>query len=71
MALLVGHRLRVVPGARVELLPGVGHSPMLEDPRTTGKVLLDFAAPAAHPADSAPGYRRPRSRPTGQWSRLR
>jgi pimeloyl-ACP methyl ester carboxylesterase len=36
---------RAVPGARVELLPGVGHTPMLEDPRTTGKALLDFAAP--------------------------
>jgi pimeloyl-ACP methyl ester carboxylesterase len=34
---------RVVPGARVEILPGVGHTPMLEDPQTTGRLLLDFA----------------------------
>jgi pimeloyl-ACP methyl ester carboxylesterase len=35
---------RAVPGARVELLQGVGHTPMLEDPQTTGALLLDFAA---------------------------
>ncbi|MHB1593945.1 MAG: alpha/beta fold hydrolase [Streptosporangiaceae bacterium] len=40
---------QAVPGARVELLPGVGHSPMLEDPQATGKLLLDFASALGHP----------------------
>jgi pimeloyl-ACP methyl ester carboxylesterase len=45
---------RVVPDVRVELLPGVGHTPMQEDPQTTGKLLLDFPQPPGTPADSAP-----------------
>lgn len=35
---------RVVPGGRIVMLPGVGHTPMYEDPQTTCELLLDFAA---------------------------
>jgi pimeloyl-ACP methyl ester carboxylesterase len=41
---------RVVPGARVELLAGVGHTPMMEDPQATATLLLEFASAAAHPS---------------------
>jgi pimeloyl-ACP methyl ester carboxylesterase len=34
---------RAVPGARIEVLPGVGHTPMLEDTEATSRLLLDFA----------------------------
>ncbi|WP_433301713.1 alpha/beta fold hydrolase [Actinoplanes sp. CA-030573] len=33
-----------VPDVRIEMLAGVGHLPMFEDPEATGKLLLDFAA---------------------------
>ncbi len=36
-----------VPNARVELLPGVGHIPILEAPEITSKLLLGFTATAA------------------------
>ncbi len=35
---------RAVPGAKVELLPGLGHTPLLEDPPRTAAPLLAFAA---------------------------
>jgi len=38
------HEYDVVPDARIELLPGVGHLPMFEAPETTARLLLGFAA---------------------------
>ena len=40
---------QAVPGARVEPLPGVGHTPMYEDPQTTYTLLAAFADTAAAP----------------------
>lgn len=34
---------RTVPGVRIEMLPGVGHSPPLEEPARTAELLLAFA----------------------------
>jgi pimeloyl-ACP methyl ester carboxylesterase len=42
---------RAVPGARVELLPRLGHSPILEDPPRTATPLLAFTAIHAAQAD--------------------
>ncbi|MFD4761355.1 alpha/beta fold hydrolase [Streptomyces sp. NPDC058439] len=38
---------RRVPHARIEILDGVGHTPMLEDPDTTGDLLHGFALETA------------------------
>lgn len=35
---------RAVPGAQVEMLPGLGHTPILEDPQRAAAPLLAFAA---------------------------
>ncbi|QEV21180.1 alpha/beta fold hydrolase [Streptomyces alboniger] len=37
-------RYREVPGLRLELLPGVGHTPMLESPLRTADLLLAFTS---------------------------
>jgi len=36
------HQYETVPGARLELLPGVGHVPLFEAPEATSKLLLGF-----------------------------
>ncbi len=42
---------RAIAGARIEMLPGVGHSPPIEEPGRTAELLLSFAA--AHPPRAA------------------
>ena len=48
------HQYDAVPGARVEMLPGVGHVPILEAPETTSELLLGFTATAADPPPVIP-----------------
>jgi pimeloyl-ACP methyl ester carboxylesterase len=38
------HQYDAVPNARVEMLPSVGHVPILEAPETTSELLLGFTA---------------------------
>lgn len=52
------HAYARVPKSHVELLPGVGHSPMFEAPEVTSQLLLDFAASWVRPA-APTGAERP------------
>ncbi|MEU3748443.1 MULTISPECIES: alpha/beta fold hydrolase [Streptomyces] len=45
---------RVVPGARIELLAGAGHTPILEEPARTAALLLAFTAIHNAPAPTTP-----------------
>ncbi|MEV0802140.1 alpha/beta hydrolase [Kribbella sp. NPDC050281] len=42
------HQYDAVPNTRLEMLPGVGHVPMLEAPELTSELLLGFTAAAAN-----------------------
>ncbi|MBL1096782.1 alpha/beta fold hydrolase [Streptomyces coffeae] len=44
----------IVPDVRVEMLPGVGHMPMLEAPEAVGRLLLDFVTPCSGTASAGP-----------------
>jgi pimeloyl-ACP methyl ester carboxylesterase len=48
------HQYDAVPSARVEMLPGVGHVPILEAPETTSELLLGFTATAADTPPAIP-----------------
>jgi pimeloyl-ACP methyl ester carboxylesterase len=43
-SVIFGEQDRAVAGARVELLPGAGHSPMFEDPPRTTALLRTFTS---------------------------
>ena len=55
-----------VPGARITILPDVGHSPNVEKPAQTSRLVLDFAAGRVRGLVAlaiVPGLR-----PFGRWS---
>lgn len=56
---------QAVPGARIEELDGVGHSPNVEAPETTAELILPFVAAGEEFVAPAAAEPRPRPRPKG------
>ncbi len=50
---------RTVPGAKTRLIAGSGHSPNVEKPALTAKLVLDFAAPVQAPLQDRDAVRGP------------
>ncbi len=68
---LVAEEYAAVPGARIEVLAGVGHSPNVEAPAKTTNLLLGFSAGAPRPLpepkagpSSGVGERQSQTRPS-------
>jgi len=49
------HSYELVPNAQVEMLAGIGHTPMFEAPEVTSRLLLEFAAAVEGPSIGFPG----------------
>ena len=49
------HSYERVPKARLEMLDGIGHTPMFEAPEVTSRLLLEFAASVEGPSIGFPG----------------
>ena len=64
-ATAVAEEFHAVPGAITKLIDGVGHSPNVEAPAETAKLILDFAgvAPPAEAGSTAGRRRRQARRP--------
>ena len=58
-AAAVGEEFHAVPGAITKTLDGIGHSPNVEAPAETAKLILDFAAEAPPAKGAAGGGQRP------------
>ena len=71
--------LQDVPGIRIETIPGVGHTPQIENPQKTADLILGFAegagpavAPRPAKAKAKPDYiKRKRDKPKAEHKRER
>ena len=58
---------RSVPGAQIATMPGAGHSPNVEEPAQTSRLILKFAAGAG--TRRPQGTSRPKHRDEGKRGR--